>query len=252
MDDSEILTGGNSNQVMRQGRTVVRRTGVWSPFVHQLLRFLTAEGFQESPVLLESSDSQERLTYIEGDVGQYPLKPYMQMDAVLVESARLLRRFHDLTAQFVVPPDAQFFLPVDPNAPYEGICHNDFAPYNCVYQDGHLVGVIDFDTASPGLRVWDVAYAVYRFVPLTNDAHTRDCGWEPIPDRGRRLKLFCDAYGLDGARRKVLVPTVIQRLQAMVDYMTRTASNPEHIPLYITDMAYLRENQVTLTTAIKG
>jgi hypothetical protein len=252
MDESEVLTGGNSNQVFRQGQTVVRKTGVWSPFVHALLRYLTAAGFNQSPVLLDSSDTHERLTFFEGDVGNYPLKPYMKTDAILVEAAQLLRRFHDLTSQFVVPPEAQFFLPVDPTAVHDVICHNDFAPYNCVFDGEHLIGIIDFDTAGPGTRVWDIAYAVYRFVPLTNDAHTRDCGWEPIPDRGRRLKLFCDAYGLDGARRKVLMPTVIQRLQAMVDYMTRTASNPEHIPLYMADMDYLHENQTTLMTDIEG
>jgi thiamine kinase-like enzyme len=252
MDDSETLTGGNSNQVRRQGQTVLRKTGAWSPFVHELLRNLSEKGFKESPVLLEANDEQERLTFFEGDVGNYPLKPYMQSDAILVEAAQLLRRFHDLTHWFYVPEDAQFMLPVDPNASCEVICHNDFAPYNCVFNDGHIVGIIDFDTAAPGMRVWDIAYAVYRFVPLTNYAHTRDCGWEPIPDRGRRLKLFCDAYGLDDGRRKILMPTVIQRLEAMVIYMIRTSSNPEHIPLYEADLDYLRANQSLFSKAISS
>ncbi|MEO8611406.1 MAG: aminoglycoside phosphotransferase family protein [Chloroflexota bacterium] len=252
MGDSEILTGGNSNQVMRQGQTVVRQTGAWSPFVHALLRYLMAADFKESPVLLESSDTQERLTFFEGDVGNYPLMPYMQSDAILVEAAQLLRRFHDLTRQFVIPPDSEFFLHVDSAAAYEVICHNDFAPYNCVFKDEHIAGIIDFDTAGPGMRVWDVAYAVYRFVPLTNDAHTLDCGWEPIPDRARRLKLFCDAYGLNSDGREILIATVIRRLEAMVSYMTRTSSNLEHIPLYQADMDYLRENQSLFSEAIKS
>ena len=251
MGESETLTGGNSNHVLRQGQTVLRQTGAWSPFVHQLLRYLTAAGFNQSPVLLESSDSQERLTFFEGEVGNYPLKPYMQSDAILMEVAQLLRRFHDLTQQFVIPPDSEFFLPVDPTAGYEVICHNDFAPYNCVFTDNHIVGIIDFDTAGPGARVWDIAYAVYRFVPLTNDAHTLDCGWQPIPDRPHRLKLFCDMYGLNAESREALIGTVIQRLEAVVNYMTRTASNLEHIPLYSADLEYLRENQGLFTEAVK-
>jgi hypothetical protein len=252
MDESEILTGGNSNQVMRQGQTVLRQTGAWSPFVHQLLRYLTTSGFNQSPVLLEVSDGQERLTFFEGDVGNYPLKPYMQTDAILIEAAQLLRRFHDLTQQFVIPDNSEFFLPVDSAASYEVICHNDFAPYNCVFKDGHIAGIIDFDTVGPGTRIWDIAYAVYRFVPLTNDAHTLDCGWQPTPDRLHRLKLFCDSYGLDNENREILAATVIQRLEALVSYMTRTSSNLEHIPLYQADMDYLRENQNLFTSAIKS
>ena len=46
------------------------------------------------------------------------------------------------------------------------ICHNDYAPYNLVFRDGRLVGVIDFETAAPGPRAWDLAYLAYRLVPL--------------------------------------------------------------------------------------
>jgi hypothetical protein len=248
MTQPEILTGGNSNQVVKEGETVLRRTGAWSPFVHALLRYLTAAGFTESPVLVETTETQERLSFIDGEVGHYPLPPYMQSDEILVEAAQLLRHYHDLTQNFVVPGDAVFQLPVDPTAPYEVICHNDFAPYNCVFRDEHLVGIIDFDAAAPGTRIWDMAYAVYRFAPLTNDAHTRDCGWEGIPDRAGRLKLFCHAYGLEN--RESLIPTVIQRLEALVEYMRRTFSNPEHIPLYLADLAYIRDNQAAFTNAI--
>ena len=55
-------------------------------------------------------------------------------------------------------------------APVETIVHGDFAPYNCVYDGIAAVGLIDFDTAHPGPRVWDVASAVYRFAPFTTGA----------------------------------------------------------------------------------
>jgi hypothetical protein len=62
----EILTGGNSNRVLKQGNTVLRNTGAWSRFVHELLRYLNASGFHESAVLLEANADQERLSFIEG------------------------------------------------------------------------------------------------------------------------------------------------------------------------------------------
>ena len=50
------------------------------------------------------------------------------------------------------------------------ICHNDFATYNLIARDGRLVGAIDFDFASPGPRLWDLAYLAYRIVPFAEDA----------------------------------------------------------------------------------
>jgi hypothetical protein len=37
---------------------------------------------------------------------------------------------------------------------------------------------------------------------------------------------------------------VIQRIEALVKYMQDTASNLEHIPTYLADLAYIRANQV--------
>jgi hypothetical protein len=235
------LLGGNSNQVKKDGQTVLRKTGKWSPFVHSLLQYLTANGFQESPVFIESDDDIERLSYIAGDVGNYPLKPEMLSDTVVIDAAKLLRKFHDVTQDFVVPPDAQFFLPVQSLTDYEVICHNDFAPYNCVFENGRIVGIIDFDTAAPGKRIWDIAYAVYRFVPLMTDTHCRDIGFETVPDRGHRLKLFCDTYGLE--ERETLLLTVIERIEALVASMRETQSNLDHIPFYLEDLAYIRANR---------
>lgn len=247
MRKDEILEGGNSNDVIRQGITVVRKTGVWSPFVHAFLEYLTAAGFHHSPVLLEHSDTTERLSFRPGEVGHYPLKSYLQSDAVLMEAARLLRRLHDLSQGFPIPLDSTFQLA--PQTPHEVICHNDFAPYNCVFADNHLVGIIDFDTASPGTRIWDIAYAIYRFAPLTNDQHSLDCGWCPIPYRIARLKLFCDSYGLQN--RDAIIPTVIRRLQLLVDHMRQTASNLDHVSLYLADLAYIEARQAAWTDAIK-
>ena len=74
--------------------------------------------------------------------------------------------------------------------PPRSMCHNDFAPYNLMFEGTELTGVIDFDLASPGPRVRDIGYAAYRFVPLTDpgnpdvpfpgeDAQAR--GWRVLP-----------------------------------------------------------------------
>lgn len=240
MDQAEILKGGNSNQVVKEQNTVIRNTGKWSPFVHRLLNFLEENGFQESPRLIEIFDDKERLSFVEGKVGHDPLQPFIRSNDILIEAATLLRKFHDLTQHFKIPPSAQYMLPVDPTELHEVICHNDFAPYNCVFRDHHLVGIIDFDTAAPGKRIWDVAYAVYRFVPLATDKHCRDMGWEIVPDRLTRLRLFCDAYGLEDCA--ALIETIIKRIEALVQFMQDTSSNLDHIPVYLADVDYIRQN----------
>lgn len=250
MGDPETLAGGNFNQVTKEGGTVVRQCGPWSPFVHQLLQFLAAKGFTESPVLLETGNGFERLTFIEGQVGNYPLNQAMRSDASLLESAQLLRRFHDLTQEFEVSAGTYFLNDDLGPEPREVICHNDFAPYNCVYDGSHIVGVIDFDTAAPGNRLWDIAYAVYRFVPLVVDSHSLAMGWETPPNREARLLQFCDAYGLQDRSR--LIETVIERLESLVKFMQRNDLNASHIPLYLDDIAFLRANQSTYTNLLTG
>ena len=48
--------------------------------------------------------------------------------------------------------------------------------------------------------MWDIAYAVWRFVPLYADATQR--GWTTdVAARASRLRLLSDEYGLTGRER---------------------------------------------------
>jgi len=62
--------------------------------------------------------------------------------------------------------------------------HGDADPDNCVVKDGLPVGFIDFDAAHPGPRIWDVAYAVYRFAPLPGPENPESFGTPR--EQGRR------------------------------------------------------------------
>ncbi|MGV9598437.1 phosphotransferase enzyme family protein [Streptosporangium sandarakinum] len=214
--DEEELTGGGVNHVVRTGATVRRPTGRWTPAVHALLDHLAAIGFTGAPASHGfDSEGREILDFLPGQVPDHPLPEYARSDSTLRAVGALLRDYHDATVGFAAPADADWYF--SPRSPAEVICHGDIAPYNCVFRDGHPVAFIDFDTAHPGPRVWDVAYAAYRFVPLA-DPHRED-GIPPVKEQARRLRLFADAYRLGDTDRDALTDTARARLDHLVGHM---------------------------------
>jgi hypothetical protein len=190
------LPGGNVNTgVVRIGNTVRRNLTATSATTHQLLLHLEAAGFSGSPRYLGVDEkNREILSYLEGDTG-LP-ESIWQQDEPLLATARLLRQYHDATLDFV--PSEPVWAYAYPGAQWhEVICHNDFAPYNFIYLSGKPVAVIDFDLAGPGPRLRDVAYAAYWMTPLSfNSTDQKDFAEADLKAGSRRLKLFCDAYGV--------------------------------------------------------
>lgn len=197
--NEERLAGGNLNQVVRIGNTVRRPLHPWSETIHRLFAHLEQQGFDGSPRFL-GVDEKEReiLSFIEGEVG---FVTYRWHEEVLVATAHLLRAFHDATVDFI--PSANAYWQVeypDPNC-HEVICHNDFAPYNLVFVNQRPHALIDFDLAGPGPRLRDVALGAYWFVPLSFRADDMaDQALDDVSNCSRRLKLFCDSYGISADR----------------------------------------------------
>jgi aminoglycoside phosphotransferase (APT) family kinase protein len=219
MTDQEIvLTGGNMTPVVRVGDTVRRGAGPWTPTIHALLRHLRANGFDQVPEPLGIDErGREIISFLPGRVGTYPLPDYVLSDQTLDTVARTLRAFHDATQGFEGGP---WQWPA--HEPVEVICHNDWAPYNMLFEDGRLTGIIDWDLASPGPRVRDMGYAAYRFVPLTDPANP-DVTNPGVAEQARRLARLCDAYGKDIEPRAV-AETAIAILRDLVAFIRREAA----------------------------
>lgn len=250
MSDREVLTGGGVNEVVRIGMTVRRPTGAWSPLVHGLLRHLRERGFTAAPgVHGVTEDGFEILDYLPGEVGNYPLTPAAASQQALESAAELLRAYHDSTTGYAPGITEGWMLPA--RTPAEVICHGDYAPHNCVLNGNEVVGVIDFDTAHPGPRLWDVAYAVYRWAPTTAPANPDGAG--TTTQQARRARVFCDHYGLDAAGRAALIDAIIARLHALVYFMRSQAAAGNtafadhlaagHHTLYLADARYLDEQR---------
>lgn len=199
----------------RVGDTLRRPANSWSKSVHDLLRFLRSAGIVVPDDLGVDEQGREILSWVDGRSGQDEsgrLRREVQTDDVLIESARLQRTIHDATTGFDSRALGWDPLLRDPGNSSEIVCHNDFSFWNVVFQSDHPVGVIDSEFAAPGSRLWDVAYAAWWLVPLHRPEAANALGWLNL-DQSRRLRLFCEAYGL-GEERRNLLDTLLERQRA--------------------------------------
>jgi hypothetical protein len=105
---------------------------------------------------------------------------------------------------------------------------------------------------APGPRIWDVAFAIYRFArlcELSNIAKVSDTYLDKVAQRIRR---FCDYYGL--ITRKSLLDTVLQRLEFQIVWLSspetvgihRKAIADEHSAFYRRDVVAIARHTTKL------
>lgn len=211
----ERLEGGNTSLVVRVGDTVRRLSGSWTPAVQELLHHVRGHGFDLAPEPLGEDDAgREMLRFIPGDaVGSWrPWPPWVWSDELLVEAARAARRYHEAVRSFRPVGAVAWRSGTRALADDEIVCHNDFAPYNVVTFRGRLRGVIDWDFAAPGTPLWEVAFMAWQWAPLHHRALAESLGWVQPNAVARRVRLLCDAYGLED--RSDLVEAVARRVEA--------------------------------------
>ena len=222
--EPEVLTGGTANRgrVVRIGDTVRRPQRATSAATRALLDHLADVGFPGAPRFL-GVDEQDRevLSFVPGAAVTPPYPAWALTDEALVSVAHLLRDFHEAVSSFDATPYA---WPPSPPPPFveDLVSHNDVNLDNVVFRDGRAVALIDFDLASPGCRVWDVAGAARLWAPLRPDRYIDDAR------RGRalaRFRLFADSYGVSDTDRARLVPAVRQNHEWSYDIVGTAAAN---------------------------
>lgn len=208
------LSGGDvSEGVVRVGDTVRRPLRAHSAAVHGLLRHLESVGFDGAPRVLGIDErGREVLSWVPGEAPRQPLPRYAVSEEALRGVGRLLRRYHEAVVSYGVPDGVAWDgetsnLDGEP----EVIGHCDVTPENVVFRDQVPVALIDFDLARPTTRLFDVVTALRHWGPIADPAD-RDALLYRV-DVGRRLRVLCDAYGLDAGRRREVLPAARVRFE---------------------------------------
>jgi hypothetical protein len=203
------LSGGTANKglIVRVGDTVRRPLRPTSASTHALLQHLTRVGFDGAPRFLGIDHSgREVLSYVPGEAVTPPYPTWALTDQALDSVAHLLRAYHDAVSTFD-PAGHPWSQPVPAKFRGDIVSHNDPNLDNIVFRNHRAAALIDFDLASPGSRLWDVAAAARLWAPLRPDID--------IPDarRGRaltRLQRFIDAYRLADTDRARVAEAVLR------------------------------------------
>lgn len=237
----ETLAGGNMDPVVRVGGTVRRVAGPWTPAVQRLLGALTAGGVPGIPRPLGLDETgREVLSFLPGCTLAEAEPSVRWSPQALTDAGRLLRAMHDASVPLV---DATLVWRTPAHEPAEVICHNDFAPYNLLVHGGRLCGVIDFDMASPGPRIWDLAYLAYRIAPFAEDADYESFHRD---DRMQRLRDLIAAYGMPFDEQEVL-KAAVERLADLARFTEARANEHgredlrTHAAMYRRDAERLRD-----------
>ena len=178
LQEIPLLGGQLTPGIVRVGNTVRRPSKGNSSFAHHLLLFLEDQGFPFAPRFLGiDQQGREILSYLEGQI--WLDSGSGLSDDLLVQAARAIRSYHDLTAGSALAQG------------HEIVAHYELGPHNTIFRQNHLIGFIDWDDATPGTRLRDLANAVYNYVDVSHWAN------QTADEQARRIRLMCAAYGWD-------------------------------------------------------
>jgi hypothetical protein len=220
LSDGKVGTAG----VVLFDGVVSRAAGPGAASVHRLLSVLNDAGFVvPRPIELIDDARFERLTFVDGTTPTLPWPGWMADEALLTSAVQMLRRLHDQTAHLMSNEPGWIGLPWwrwvasdGSERPVEVIRHGDPWPPNLVVDGGQAVAWIDWDFAQPGSRLDDLGAFAKHWAPLMSDERAEAHGWQPVPDRQRRLRLIADAYD-----HPSVSPTSLVR--AAIDFARSTA-----------------------------
>lgn len=213
--------------VVRVGDTVRRPRQDTSERVAAYLRHLEAAGFDGAPRFLGvDARGRDVLTYLAGDVPGTPVESWAASDEVLPGVARLVRRLHDASEGFELPPRGVAPGRPQPRFPPDEarlVAQRDVTPQNTVFRGGVAYGLIDFDLSDWTTRSVDLANTAMHWVPMCDPADRAPV--YAALDVAARLNLMLDAYGRDVVSAALFLDACELRFAGSYDIMRWSAEH---------------------------
>lgn len=206
MEREQELGGGHiSGSVVRIGNTVRKPWSRSTPYIVSFVETLRASGVDAPEPLGRDETGRHIQEYVPGRlaIDDCPLST-----TALFEVGRIVRAIHDASEQFEPDPQAVWETAI-PAPGGDLVCHNDLTPWNLIMGDRWVF--IDWDSAAPSTRLWDLAYSAQAFT-LSNAAI-------PPVEAAQSLVAFVDGYGAKASLRKSMPKTISRRTQAMYDLL---------------------------------
>jgi hypothetical protein len=196
------------------GTELVRRVAhAGSAKIHALLRHFREQGIDFVPMPLALHGDREELSYLRGHcyMPTEP-RPAAAWNAEYLELlGRMLRRCHDASVDFLFAHGTDAWFPhAEECSDPEVICHNDVGPWN-VPIEGKTLGMIDWEMAAPGRRIWDVAHVAWNWVPLFAAEERARLGVTEPWSLDERLGRLLTGYGHTGWTRRDILLAVEER-----------------------------------------
>ena len=163
--------------------------------MHGLLKYLENAGFEGVPRVKGVENGHEVLSYVEGKAGLRPWPEVLISDSGLTQLAEFLKSYHLTVKDYVPPEDTEWCVPNVKWQPGLIVRHGDLGPWNTIWSNDVLQGVIDWDFAEPGEAIMDLAQLAWHIVPLRGSAFWQDAGFKEPPVLRDRLGVLCEAYG---------------------------------------------------------
>ena len=176
----------------------------WTAATGSVVAFVTAlrdQGIDAPAPLGRDAQGRQIIEFVPGTLA---IEAAPLTHAELRRVGRMIRDIHDAGARYHAPADAVWSTAI-PAPGAELVCHNDLAPWNLVI--GERWVFIDWDTAAPSTRLWDLAYAAQAFTL----SHVER---EPSLSAAD-LAALVTGYGADAEMRAALPLALLQRTEAM-------------------------------------